>query len=341
MSIKKSFLIISLFLALGTTAEANQDTLTVNYPPDKTIMEFGVLGISLTVPQGYADLINIIINDKQEMKIVPDSRFECLSMLLRVGINRINIVAIKDNSEINRIAMSVFRRSDLESAYKDPPSGFQKDYFHMKSHEECAACHVLKPADADRKPINVAAFPDEKSKISMISAAAASTCYSCHKALTSFPFVHGPSAVWSCLSCHEPQTEPVYSVKKPDTKVCFGCHIERKEEWYGKKYFHGPFTIGNCIICHSPHASENPFNLHKPTWDLCTNCHVNEGSGRHIVEAVFGAYFHPTRGKPDPLRKGMELSCASCHNPHASDAPKLWRLNVGSGFELCRKCHTD
>jgi predicted CXXCH cytochrome family protein len=41
------------------------------------------------------------------------------------------------------------------------------------------------------------------------------------------------------------------------------------------------------------------------------------------------------------MRRDKKISCTSCHDPHASDSPRLWRLNVGSGFELCRKCHTD
>ena len=340
MSIRKICIITFLFLTFGVSAQGSGHIITINYPPDKTIMEFGLLSVSLNVPRGAADLIKVIVNNEEKIRLVPDSEVECFSILLTTGINRINITATKENTEVDNIAMSVFRRSDLESAYKDPPPGYQKDYFHMKNREQCAGCHVLKPTEDDKKPVSISAFPAEKLKSGDISSAV-STCRSCHRRLTAYPFIHGPSAVWSCLSCHDPQAAPVYAVRKPDTKVCFGCHIEQKGKWEHRKYFHGPFAIGNCTICHSPHASENPFNLHKPIWDLCINCHPDKGSGSHIVAAVGGTYFHPTRGKPDPLRTDKELSCASCHDPHASDSPRLWRLNVGSGFELCRKCHTD
>ncbi len=325
----------------GLTAEASQNNITLNYPPDKTVMEFDLLSISLTVPQGSADLIKVNINDQEKVEIIPDSNFECFSIPLKVGINRINISAIKENKQADEIIMSVFRRSELISAYKDPPAGFKKDYFHMKNHIKCAACHTLEPSESDRKPVNIAAFPTEILVYGKDVAATTSTCYSCHKGLTSYPFVHGPTAVWSCLSCHDPQTNPKYSVKKPDTKVCFSCHIEQKEGWYTKKYFHGPFNTGKCAICHSPHASENPFNLVKTTWDLCLSCHIDKGSGKHIVKGFFVTYYHPTHGKPDPLRKGKELTCASCHEPHTSDSPRLLRLNVGSGFALCKKCHLE
>lgn len=332
-------IVIVVSLAAGLSAEDGSHVITINYPPDRTIMEFDVLGVSLNVPAGSADLIKVFVNDRESMRTVPDSRTECFSVLLTTGINRINIKAYKGSTEVENISISVFRRSDLESAYKNPPPSFQKEYFHTTNRDQCSGCHVLKPADTDRKPVSVAAFPVEKLKYGNVPSS--STCYSCHKRLNAYPFIHGPSAVWSCLSCHDPAAAPMYAVRKPDTKVCFGCHIEQKEEWEGRKYFHGPYTTGSCSICHSPHASENPSNLLKPTWDLCITCHTDKGSGRHIVAAVGGTYFHPTRGKRDPLKLDRELSCISCHDPHASDSPRLWRLNVGSGFELCRKCHTD
>ncbi|MBI4682165.1 MAG: hypothetical protein HY757_03585 [Nitrospirae bacterium] len=336
-------LITFLSLAFGMAVESNQNIITINYPPDKTIMEFGPLGISLSVPQGSATLIKVNVNDKEYIKLVPDQEVECFSVLLSVGINRINITAIKEDKEVDKIAVNVFRRSDLSSEFIKPPVGYNINYFHEKDSWQCTGCHILKPGDSDRRSVNIAAFPSEILSAGAKAAARTSTCYSCHKALTSYPFVHGPAAVWSCLSCHEPGAKPEYAVKKPDTKICFSCHIKQKEDWYGKKYFHGPFTTEKCAICHNPHASENPFNLHKPTWDLCLSCHIDKGSGIHIVRNYLGisSKNHPTRGKPDPLRKGKELSCASCHDPHASDSAKFWRLNVGSGFELCTKCHTD
>jgi predicted CXXCH cytochrome family protein len=340
MFIRKICLIILALLAFRVSAEGDQNIIKVIYPPDGTVMEYGVLSVSLNIAKNSADVIKISINDKEKLEITPDREFVCFSVGLSAGINRISIAAIRDKKEADRIVINVFRRSDLERAYKNTPDGFKKNYFHTEYHEQCAGCHVLKAADIDKKPINVAAFPTEKFTLSDLSRAT-STCFSCHKSLTAYPFIHGPASVWSCLSCHESGAERVYAVRKPDTKVCFGCHIEQKSRWERNKYQHGPFTTGNCTICHSPHASENPFNLHKPTWDLCINCHPDKGSGEHVVAALFGSYFHPTRGKPDPLRPGQELSCTSCHDPHASDAPKLWRLNVGSGFELCRKCHAD
>lgn len=340
--IKKFILYIAVFFfVFGLRAADGRDVFSVYYPPDNTIMEFGLLSVTLSTAGGPASEITVHVNGREKLKIVPDSEFACFTVPIDVGINRIIIKALKGDELLDEAGINVFRRSDLESRYVKAPPEYEKDYFHMRKHEKCVRCHKLGPEEADKKPVNIAAFPSENLSEIRKEAEATSTCYSCHKGLLSYPFLHGPASVWSCLSCHDPGTEPKYSVMKPDTKICFSCHLTQKEEWYSRKLYHGPFNTGKCAICHNPHASDIPFNLIKSTWDLCVSCHIDKGSGRHIVEGYFSSAtaVHPTRGVPDPLRKGKELSCASCHNAHASDAPKLWRFKVGSGFELCRKCH--
>jgi predicted CXXCH cytochrome family protein len=340
MQIRIAFLIIVFLIVSCLTAKADQEFITLRYPPDKVIMEFGLLNISLNIPEGSADLVKANVNDRETVNIVPDLEYECFSVPLVLGINKIDIVAMKEGIQVYNVTLSVFRRSDLVGEYVKTPAGFQKDYFHMKNSLQCAECHILKPREFDKKPISPMSFTavafDKQTVL-----AATSTCYSCHKKIASYPFVHGPVAVWSCLSCHENESEPRYSVKKPDTEVCFGCHTQQKNDWEAKKFIHGPVTLGKCAICHSPHASEYPFNLYKSSWDLCVNCHVEKGTGKHILGDSFSTDGHPTRDKPDPLRIGKELSCASCHDPHASNFLHLWAFEVQDIFELCTKCHYD
>ena len=323
------------------TQPPREKALSVNYPPDKTVMELGLLSISLTVPQGSTDLIIVNVNGNEKARIIPDNKIECFTIPISAGYNEIDVTAIKSSKLVGKNIIDVYRRSDLEKTYKDPPPGFKKNYFHMKEHSQCTGCHILTPGKSDRKPVNIAAFPIEDMRIEEKILAKTSTCYSCHKNIASYPFVHGPVAVWSCLSCHDPVTEPKYSVKKPDAKSCYSCHVGQKEERLTKKYRHGPVNTGMCTICHNPHASEDPFFLVKSTWDLCIDCHIDKGSGKHIVKIFPGKNFHPTRGTLDPLRKNRELTCASCHDPHASKTLQLLRANLGTGFKLCKKCHTD
>ncbi len=347
MTIKRIFYIF-IFLLTFAAAEVfsssnpnNQKLISVNYPPDKTVMEFDLLGVSLSITEGSVDLIRAVLNDEAAIKIVPDSEIECFSVRLSVGTNRLHITAFKKGKQVGEVAIDVFRRSDLVSAYRSPPPGFKKDFFHERGGFQCAPCHVMEAVEADKKPVNIVSFRDETiEKDGSDTAPVSSTCYSCHKKMTSYLYVHGPTSVWSCLSCHDPGANPKYATKKPDDKVCFNCHTEQKKTWSSKKYIHGPVNIGNCAICHSPHASDNPFNLVKSSWKLCVSCHAGKGTGLHIFGGALFEDGHPTRGRPDPVRIGKEISCASCHNPHASDFPRLWAFEAQNPLELCRRCHT-
>jgi predicted CXXCH cytochrome family protein len=326
-----------LFIIIGI---AEADTITLQYPPDNTVMEFDLLNISLEIPKDSADLIKANVNDKERASIVPDNTYACFSVPLELGINRIEITASKKGKHVFDVTLNVFRRSDLAGDYMKIPAGFKKDYFHTGDTSRCAECHILEPRETDRKPVSPTSFVAEAfDKKTVIQST--STCYSCHNKIAAAPYVHGPVAVWSCLSCHDEKSDPRYAVKRPDTEVCFGCHIEQKKDWQSKKFTHGPVTLGKCTICHSPHSSKYPFNLYKATWDLCVNCHVDRGSGTHVLGDSFSTEGHPTRGKPDPVRIGKELSCASCHNPHASNYPHLWAFEAQDMFDLCRKCHFD
>lgn len=327
-----------ILLSIAGTSEA--EPVTIQYPPDNAVMEFDLLNISMEIPADSADLIKTKVNDKERANIIPDSKYECFSVPLIPGINRIDISATKKGKPVFDAALNVFRRSDLAAEYMKIPEGFKKDNFHMSDTARCAECHILEPREADRKPVSPASFIAEAfDKKTVIQST--STCYSCHNKIAASPYVHGPVAVWSCLSCHDDKAAPKYAVKSPDTEVCFGCHTEQKTDWQSKKFIHGPVSLGKCTICHSPHASRYPFNLYKATWDLCVNCHADRGSGTHVLGVSTSTEGHPTRNKPDPVRIGKELSCASCHNPHASNYRHLWAFEAQDMFDLCRKCHFD
>ncbi|MBI4849918.1 MAG: hypothetical protein HY808_15315 [Nitrospirae bacterium] len=328
---------IVLFLASFQNAEADHEKIALQYPPDGTVVEYNIAEISLKVPAGSADAIKVYVNDNEDpLTIISDLEYKCFSVPLKLGVNKINIIALKGDYQVFNTIIKVFRRSDIVGAYINPPAGFKKDSFHMNEWPQCSKCHIMSPTEYDKKPLNPSTFKDLDKKALL---SVTSTCYTCHNKITSSTYVHGPAAVWSCLSCHDPKSAPKYSVKKPDTELCFSCHTDQKNEWSGKKYTHGPVTLGKCTICHSPHASENPFNLVKPAWNLCVNCHAEKATGTHVLGGSMFTEGHPTHNRPDPVRIGKELTCASCHNPHASNYPHLWAFEVETIFELCQKCH--
>jgi predicted CXXCH cytochrome family protein len=340
MQLKTVTYIISFLFISFLTAEAEQENITVHYPPDKAVIEFDILSVSLGIPQGSFDLIKIKVNDSETAIIKPDNEFECFSVNLEPGLNTVEIIVMQGDSVVDCIVRNVYRRSDLIGEYRTPSKDFKKVYFHMGDNLQCTKCHALEPSVYDKKPISPATFSAENFDNQTVIAAT-STCYSCHRSITSFPYVHGPVSVWSCLSCHDSGSFPRYSVKKPDTEMCYECHVEQKNEWIIKTYIHGPVNIGKCTICHSPHASQNPFNLFMSTWNLCVNCHFEKSTGTHVLGRSFSEEGHPTRGRPDPVRFGRELTCASCHAPHASNYPNLWAFEVTEYYDLCKKCHPD
>ncbi|GBE03876.1 doubled CXXCH motif [bacterium BMS3Abin09] len=333
--------IVSYLLITSIAANAGQEVIVLHTPPDRTVIEYDILNLSLEVTKGAVDLIKVTVDGKDRKEIVPDLGFECFSVILnKLGTSTVEVSAFKGETLVATFVRNVFRRSDLVGEYRKPPLSFKISGFHMEAHPECRKCHVLEVSGYDKKPISPSTFASEKFSSEQIFAAT-STCYSCHKSITKKPYVHGPASVWSCLSCHDNNAAIRYSVRKPVKDVCYGCHVEQKKEWNSKKYIHGPVNVGKCTICHSPHSSNYAFNLFKSTWDLCVNCHAEKATGQHVLGDTMFKKGHPTKGRKDPVRIGKELTCASCHNPHASNYPHLWAFEVNDVFELCKKCHFD
>ncbi len=341
MQIKSFIYIVFCVLITFVAADAGQEAVVLHTPPDRAVIEYDVLNISISIPEGAADLIRVSVDGTDRKEIIPDLNFECFSVKInKPGTSTVEVSAFKGEALVASFVRNIFRRSDLESEYRKPPRSFKTVRFHMNDHPECKKCHVLEISGYDKKPIRPGTFSSEKLSGEKVFAAT-STCYSCHNNITKSPFVHGPASVWSCLSCHESNAPIKYSVKKPLKDVCYECHVDQKNEWGSKKYIHGPVNVGECTICHSPHSSDYAFNLYKSTWDLCVNCHAEKGTGLHVLGDAIFEKGHPTKGRKDPIRIGKELTCASCHNPHASNYPHLWAFEVDDLFELCKKCHFD
>ena len=331
---------ISLFTLIFMTAGLSQGAISLNYPPNRSVVEFDLLSISLETPQGSVDLIEVRVNGLKESSVLPKRDFVCFSVSLEPGINKINILAKERDRSVDEISLEIFRRSDLISRYSVPPPGFQKKYFHMEDRPRCAGCHNMEPSEKDKRLVKMEDINNEFLK-NRRDKPTESTCYGCHRAMTAYPFVHGPVTVWGCLSCHNPRATPKYVVQKPDTALCYSCHETQKNVWMSRKNLHAPVVTGKCAICHNPHASDAPFILVKQKWLLCLSCHVDKGTGKHIIEKYMTGDTHPTHGVKDPRTGGKELTCTSCHDAHASDSLFFITLDAEMGMTLCKECHID
>ncbi|MBI4061909.1 MAG: sigma 54-interacting transcriptional regulator [Elusimicrobia bacterium] len=143
---------------------------------------------------------------------------------------------------------------------------------------------------------------------------------------------HVPFGSRSCEMCHAKTTaDGKPALKKLPEDSCFVCHSDFRK-LHKNPVVHPPFSSGDCTTCHNPHVSGRGALIRRPLADICFGCHDEELKDAHPVAR------HPTsrEGKADPRREGKPFNCASCHEPHASQTPKLMR---GSIFTMCEECH--
>lgn len=204
-------------------------------------------------------------------------------------------------------------------------AGFGEGTVHRPEVEaRCAACHAM---DAARGLAQDTRLPE-------------TACGPCHGELVQRRHQHGPVGQRACLMCHDGASAPQrYAVAWPIQETCFRCHLDIRGAMERKAWRHGPAAAGRCTTCHDPHGAPNVFWLKKPIFELCTNCHVEKASGRHVVLGFVFGDGHPLRGRPHPLKPGVELACSSCHNPHAAQVRFLWQFDATVREELCRTCH--
>jgi len=169
-------------------------------------------------------------------------------------------------------------------------------------------------------------------------------CYNCHdKSKFTGKQVHAPIGAGMCTSCHSPHqsdNEKLLIGTAPD--LCYNCHDKAA---FSNKNVHAPVAGGMCLGCHKPHAAAEPYLLKNDAVRLCLECHPAIKTTPHAI-AGFGGDGHPLgylqkKKKPleDPSRPGKRFYCGSCHNPHSTDTPKLFRFEAKSGMALCGNCH--
>jgi predicted CXXCH cytochrome family protein len=328
----KRFLITAVIwavLAPGMVgAEAVSARLSIVVPPDKSIVESESISIVMKLAGEVPDQVQITLNNRKLAPIAKPYYQNYVfkdGIRLSSGINRIKVVSSKDGNKIDEVNVQIFYKSDLSEDLSGPPPGFKQYTFHVDLYEKnCKLCHQL-----DFRKID-----------SRTESAERSPCYTCHKKkLDNYAFVHGPTAVWSCLICHNAKSKnPKMAVVNPVGKICVECH---ENTWSSMKFQHGPTAAGDCTACHDPHGSNQNYFLRMSPGDLCASCHEDILSKPHVISSVSGSGGHPLRKYPDPYNPGREFNCASCHNPHGENSPKLLK-GYDSSMPMerfCKKCH--
>ena len=199
----------------------------------------------------------------------------------------------------------------------------------------CTSCHD--PHASDHAANTVAAMPG--------------LCASCHEETEQWlakGVVHQPVVDGECLACHVSHAGQVDNLLRDEvSRLCMECHEEGED--FDRAHGGRSLAGTDCTACHDPHASTDKSllrsNQHKPfASGNCARCHKDLKRGgtfaldRPVGDLCLGCHRAVAPGckAPFPHIMNTDESCASCHNPHASNEPDLL---LRDQVKLCMECH--
>jgi DmsE family decaheme c-type cytochrome len=128
-----------------------------------------------------------------------------------------------------------------------------------------------------------------------------------------------------CTDCHDPHyaKESQFLLKAKQPELCYGCHLEVKQQFSRTFHHRVNERLVKCSDCHNQHGGFQARQLRTTSADdtVCFKCHT-EKAGPFVYE-------HPvvkTEG------------CTACHTPHGSSNPRL--LKRSQVNLLCLECHS-
>ena len=222
--------------------------------------------------------------------------------------------------------------------------------------------------------------PAKDGKVVLTNSDTKALCATCHSDQVEHidkAKVQHPGAEGECVACHNPHAGRTPGFLQPDpVSACLACHSDQADQ-FKKAHLHQPAFGQACAICHEPHGGENEHLLRtQKVDDLCLECHGPDSpapkklEAEHLITIFSGSvklpedYFkknkvvvlplkygrgHPVEGHPvanvvDPTdisKIRAQLSCMSCHQPHASEQPDLLVKDQLNNAQFCASCHKD
>lgn len=325
---RRGLMTIAMFCVLGTPA-VTRAAVSFIYPAAKSwVGRSDYLILKLNNPQltSVKITVNGLASDPLQIGS-PEYRkafqdFLIVQPVWDPGKNEVVVEGFKGQERLESTTSTIYF-----SVTKDPaavPPEFKAIALHTPETEKlCTPCHNMNPSAAQLNKLG-----NEN------------PCYGCHKRMLNSKFVHGPAGTFSCSYCHDVKGNPKYAIPRRDASLCSDCHADKTADFKKRKYLHGPIAAGMCEVCHDPHGSPYDFQLRMPVNELCLSCHEVVKQEPHVVRISTGEG-HPLSGRPDPSRlaSGKELSCVSCHNPHAGEVRYFFQNNNADRMQLCQLCH--
>lgn len=229
--------------------------------------------------------------------------------------------------------------TDIAQGVKESPSVHK-----VVQTEGCVSCHQPHGSDSP----------------SLLKEGGEKFCFSCHpdieEKFNKSRSKHGGAYLDKhCATCHQPHYssyEKLLNNKQLD--LCLSCHSDKSTtsskspkniaNELKKTFVHAPVAQGDCTGCHDPHGSKflklltgpYPDAFYAPydqdLYDLCFSCHDKELLTNPKTDTATSfrngsANLHNLHASIP--RKGR--TCQTCHQPHASDGPKLIN-QTGSSF---------
>ena len=244
----------------------------------------------------------------------------------------------------------------------DPHGGNAAGFIYERRHppfaeKDCGACHGT-PAAGWK-----------------IAGKASEVCSGCHDDIGREKHPHGALAAKGCLGCHRAHAAREKALlRTPRPALCFTCHPRPR---FAQQTIHDPVREGDCAACHPAHGAANEHLLVRPypieqyvpfaagRYGLCLECHdegaltdPTRGGDTGFADGTRNLHALHLRDRVSESELGTRVqpgvTCRNCHDPHATEAPKLIRRvldcngvpclqiefkKIGAGGKCLGGCH--